>query len=85
MAKVKKNCWACAHSYMEPDDMTLICGHKDSGVVGTYVSGIAPDGKARGPAAHCGPKLTKFKQHPLRNPDGSLKNGVITPKKASAG
>ena len=71
----EKNCWACAHSYMEPDSPALICGHKDSGDVGKYVTGIAPNGKERGPVAHCGPERKKFEQHPLRNADGSLKSG----------
>lgn len=60
-----KNCRACAHSYMEPDD-DLTCGHPDSGPVGLYCYRKPPD--------HCGPDRTKFKQHPLRNPNGSLKS-----------
>lgn len=63
MSETKKNCRACAHCFCEPDD-DFTCGHKDSGPMGLYV--------ARGPVAHCG-DYTKFEQHPLRNPDGSLK------------
>lgn len=57
------NCWACENSYMEPDS-PLICGHPDSGTFGKSLT--------RGRPEHCG-EFTKFKQHPLRNPDGSLK------------
>lgn len=60
----KKTCFACSHSYGEPDAPYLICGHKDSGELGLYVKG--------NPVAHCG-DYTKFEQHPLRNPNGSLK------------
>lgn len=59
-----KNCKACAHSYMEPD-ADLTCGHPDSGPMGLYCHRKPPD--------HCGPTRTKFSQHPLRNPDGTLK------------
>lgn len=62
-----KTCYACANSYMEPSgEATLICGHKDAGVFGLYVR--------QEPLDHCGWK--KFKQHPLRNRDGSLKKPV---------
>ena len=57
-------CFACAYSYMEPDS-DLVCGHPDSGTFGKFVH--------RGPVEHCGPDYSKFKQHPLRNPDGTLK------------
>lgn len=63
-ADAAKNCAACKHSFMEPDD-ELTCGHPDSGFMGKYVH--------RGPVPHCGPDRTKFEQHPLRNPDGTLK------------
>lgn len=59
----KRNCRACAHSYMEPDT-ELICGHKFSGSFGTYVHRV--------PAQHC-LDLNKFEQHPHRKTDGSLK------------
>jgi len=61
----EKNCQACRHCYLEPDDMNFICGHPDSGTFGKYVN--------RGPVPHCGPERTKFEQHPLRNSDGTLK------------
>lgn len=55
-----KNCEACKHSYMEPDS-DLICG-----VAGGFGRTIRTFGE------HCeGGK--KFEQHPLRNPDGTLK------------
>ena len=59
-----ENCRACRYSYMEPDD-DLTCGHPDSGAFGLYCH--------RAPPEHCGPERTKFEQHPLRNPDGTLK------------
>lgn len=62
-----KNCQACAHCYMEPSDMNLVCGHKDAGLFGLYLHA------ATKPEGHCGPDLRKFEQHPGRNPDGSLK------------
>jgi hypothetical protein len=53
---------------MEPDD-DLTCGHPDARSFGTYVKhAVKEDG-------HCGPTRPKFEQHPLRNPDGSLKKG----------
>lgn len=63
----EKNCKACTHSFMEPDD-DLTCGHPDAGVMGIYVQ------HARAEKGHCGPALPKFEQHPLRNSDGSLKS-----------
>jgi hypothetical protein len=63
----KKNCQACKHCFMEPSDMNFTCGHPDSGTFGLYVT--------RGPVPHCG-DYTKFEQHPMRNPDGSLKRGM---------
>ena len=62
-----KDCRACAHCFMEPDDMNFVCGHPDAGIVGTYVN------RAAGVGGHCGPELPKFKQHPLRNANGTLK------------
>ncbi len=59
--KCEKNCRACAHSYMEPDS-DLICG----AVNPPFGRTIRTDGEPCG-----GFKL--FEQHPLRNPDGSLK------------
>lgn len=55
------NCRACAYSYMEPDS-DLICGAVNQ-----------PFGLTiRKDLEHCdGGK--KFEQHPLRNPDGSLR------------
>lgn len=64
MAEDKKNCHACAHSYMEPDS-DLICGHPDLGVFGLTIK--------KEPMDHC-PAFVKFKQHPMRNPDGTLKS-----------
>lgn len=63
---VEKNCRACKHSLMEPDD-DLACGHPDAGSVGTYAY------IAAGPSGHCGAERPKFEQHPLRHPDGELK------------
>lgn len=64
-----RNCRACAHSYMEPDD-DLTCGHPDSGPMGLYVgNGHGPDSAG----GHCGATRAKFSQHPLRNPDGNIK------------
>lgn len=65
-ARPSRNCQACAHSYMEPDD-DLTCGHPDSGPMGLYTH------HAAGSGGHCGPDRTKFAQHPGRNPDGTLK------------
>lgn len=62
-----KNCAACAHSFMEPDD-DLTCGHKDAGPVGIYTR------HAAGKGGHCGPERPKFEQHPGRNPNGTLKS-----------
>lgn len=36
MSEPKKNCQACKHSYMEPDD-DLTCGHTGAGSFGLYV------------------------------------------------
>lgn len=58
----EKTCFACTHSYMEPDS-PLICGHPDAGTFGLAIR--------KHPLDHCGWK--KFQQHPLRNADGSLK------------
>lgn len=66
-----RNCFACAHSFMEPDN-DLCCGHDDAGIVGTYTR------RAAAPGGHCGPERPKFQQHPLRNPDGTLKMTVDT-------
>jgi len=66
MALTMKNCLACRYSFMEPDD-DLTCGHPDAGPMGQYTSvAAAQDG-------HCGADHPKFEQHPLRNPDGTLK------------
>jgi hypothetical protein len=48
---------------MEPDT-DLTCGHKDAGELGTTIR--------KEPLNHC-PDYSKFEQHPLRNPDGTLK------------
>jgi hypothetical protein len=63
LSKTKKTCRACAYSYMEPDS-DLTCGHPDSGTFGLTL--------LKEPVHHC-PDYIKFKQHPSRNPDGSLK------------
>ena len=57
-------CKACTYSGIEPNDMDLACGHPDAGTFGVSLR--------REPAAHC-PDGIKFQQHPLRNPDGTLK------------
>lgn len=69
------NCRACAHCYMEPDDLNFICGHPDAGSFGTYTHrATAQDG-------HCGPDHSKFAQHPLRTAEGDLKPvGTSEPK-----
>ena len=46
------------------DRIGLVCGHPDSGPFGKFLN--------YGPIEHCGSDRTKFKQHPLRNTDGSL-------------
>jgi hypothetical protein len=61
------NCRACAHCYMEPDDMNFICGHPDAGTFGIYIR------HATNEKGHCGPSRTKFQQHPLRLPSGDIK------------
>lgn len=63
MSQPKKNCHACGFAYMEPDS-DLICGHPDAGTFGLSIR--------QEPLPHCG--WTKFTQHPLRNPDGTLKS-----------
>lgn len=73
----EKNCHACKHSYMGPGDDELVCGHPDAGPMGEYAR-VASEGRVRSGAVlpklgHCGPERAKFEQHPLRNPDGSLK------------
>ena len=62
-SKTKKNCRACAYSYMEPDS-GLICGHPDAGTFGLTIRAE--------PLPHC-PSFAKFEQHPGRNADGTLK------------
>lgn len=62
------NCQACAFCYMEPGDMNFVCGHKDAGIMGLYIHHAVKEG------GHCGPNRPKFKQHPLRNPNGTLKS-----------
>lgn len=57
-----KNCFACAHAYMEPDS-GLICGHESAGEFGTTIR--------THPLPKCGWK--HFEQHPDRTPDGNLK------------
>lgn len=66
--ETKKNCQACVHSFMEPDDLT--CGHPNAGHygLGLYV-------KNRAKFEHC-KDFSEFEQHPLRNPDGTLKSAV---------
>lgn len=61
--KDKQKCFACSHSYMEPDS-DLICGHKDAGGFGKVIR--------KDNITHC-KDADKFEQHPLRNKDGSLK------------
>lgn len=68
MSDTKPTCWACTHSYMEPDS-DLVCGHPDAGIVGATAN------RASGEDGHCGPERPKFQQHPRRNPDGTLKQG----------
>lgn len=69
MTKTTKNCQACSFCYYEPDADYPICGHPDSGTMGLFVgNGRGPDS----PGGHCGPERTKFKQHPLRTPEGNL-------------
>lgn len=70
----KKNCYACKHSYMEPDgDPRLICGHPDAGPMGQWAERIVTSVGASSPEGHCGPERPKFEQHPHRNADGTLK------------
>lgn len=64
MSEPRKNCQACTHSYMEPDD-DLTCGHPGAGSFGLYV-------KNREKFTHC-KNFDKFEQHPQRNADGTLK------------
>ncbi len=52
---------------MEPSDMNFTCGHPDAGAFGIYTHRATAEG------GHCGPERSKFKQHPLRNADGTLK------------
>lgn len=61
-----KTCKACALCGSEPDAQYLICWHESAGSFGQYIT--------QEPLPHC-PDFSKFKQHPLRNPDGSLKKG----------
>lgn len=66
----KKNCYACAYSGMEPDDARLICGHPSEGSFGVYLKGFRdPE-----PTENCTSNFINFKQHPLRNADGSMKD-----------
>ena len=67
---IRHNCYACTHSYAEPDS-DLICGHEDSGQFGLSLAGRSAPNKIGG---HCGPDLRHFRQHPLRNPNGTLKD-----------
>lgn len=60
-------CLACRHCFMEPDD-DFCCGHPDAGPAGTYIRRAAAEG------GHCGAGLSKFEQHPNRDPDGSLRS-----------
>jgi len=61
-----RNCGACTYSGIEPDDMDLTCGHPGAGTFGRHVRREPPDFEwCRG--------YGSFVQHPLRNPDGSLK------------
>ncbi len=66
--KDKKDCRACAYSYMEPSDPQLVCGHPKAGTFGKYVQ------HPRKPDGFCTPYAIEFKQHPLRTPEGELKN-----------
>jgi len=65
---VLPNCHACAHSGMGPEDLYLVCGHPDAGVMGTFIK--------KEPLDHC-PNFSKFEQHPHRNPDGTLIRGDL--------
>lgn len=70
MEKTEKNCQACAHCFMEPDDMNFTCGHPDAGAFGIYVH------RATSADGHCGPERPKFEQHPRRNTDGTIKGAL---------
>lgn len=65
---VQDNCHACAYSGMEPDDLNLTCFHVNAGGVGLHVD--------RAIEQFCTNSRIYFKQHPARNPDGSLKGGT---------
>lgn len=76
MSENKKNCWACKHSGIEPDDQRLICGHPDGGPFGKWAETIGTSMGASDVGGHCGPERSKFEQHPHRNPNGTLKFDV---------
>lgn len=60
----QKTCRACANCGIEPDSPYFICGAAFAGPLGLHVK--------QEPLPECGWKY--FDQHPLRNPDGSLKS-----------
>lgn len=64
---MSKRCEACSYCFIEPSDMNFTCGHPDAGPVGLYTHHAVKEG------GHCGPNLSKFEQHPLRNEDGTIK------------
>ncbi len=69
------NCRACRFSFMGPNDSLLVCGHPDAGPIGRYTQSIRNIGTGAAEIeGHCGPARPKFEQHPLRNPDGTLKS-----------
>lgn len=61
-----KTCMACSYCGMGPDDPYPVCGHPDAGQMGLFIKSE--------PLPHC-PDFSKFKQHPGRNPNGTLKSG----------
>lgn len=72
---VGANCHACAHAYMEPSgEPLLICGVE--GGFGTNLNPLVKGGGRASETPVCGADRPKFKQHPLRNPDGSLKKMI---------
>lgn len=59
----RKTCRACANCGLEPDSPYFICGAKFAGPMGLHIK--------QEPLSEC--SWNYFVQHPLRNPDGSLK------------
>ncbi len=66
------NCYACYYSGQDSIDALLVCGHKDAGLFGQTVHPRWGGGHCVRPS-FAGLVALKFKQHPLRNPDGTLK------------